>query len=62
MGPLYLSQIAEVQLTYLFSCTKGSILIVSAVTLLAGCGILKPIPDYYDGPKDLFDRMERKSP
>ena len=41
---------------------RKAVLIVSAVTLLAGCGILKPTPDYYNGPKDLFDRMERRSP
>ena len=41
---------------------RKAILIVSAVALLAGCGILKPTPDYYNGPKDLFDRMERRSP
>jgi hypothetical protein len=41
---------------------RKAILIVSAVILVAGCGILKPTPDYYNGPKDLFDRIERNSP
>ena len=41
---------------------RKAILIVSAVTLIAGCGILKPTPDYMNGPKDIFERMERNSP
>ena len=41
---------------------RKAILIVSTVTLVAGCGILKPSPDYMHGPKDVFGRMERNSP